>query len=356
MHVPDGFLDLATSVSTAAVSVGAVGLCLRRARHEVELAGPAMPGLVSAFVFAVQMVNFPVGAGTSGHLMGGALAAALVGPATAVVCLTVVLLVQALLFADGGLTALGTNVLLMGVVTVVVGYGVMRLVAAVLPRRRWSVVAAGSAGALVSVPAAALVFVGLYAVGGSVPVPLGRLATAMLGWHALIGVGEAVITGAVLAAVVASRPDLVRLARTTRAALPDLVVVGADGVRRPVAARGGRAVGPDRPDDDRDGAQEGARPGRGALAVALLVSLAVAGGLSLLASASPDGLESVAGTLGFGTAAADSAVAAGPLADYAVAGLGGAAAPVLAGVAGVVATAVVGAAAFALAARRRAAR
>jgi len=138
----------------------------------------------------------------------------------------VVLLVQALFFADGGLSALGTNVTLMAVTTVVVGYVVARALLAVLPRRSGSVLPATFVGALVSVPAAALVFVVLYAVGGAVPLPLGTLAATMLGWHTLIGLGEAVITVAVVGAVLATRPDLVYLARHLR---PDLVLVDADG-------------------------------------------------------------------------------------------------------------------------------
>ena len=157
MHVPDGFLDVTTSVATAAVSAGVVVVSLGQARRELTQATAPMAGLVAAFVFAVQMLNFPVGVGTSGHLMGGALAAVLVGPWTAIVALTVVLTVQALLFADGGLTALGTNVLLIGIVTVVVGYLVARGVAAVLPKRPVSAVPAATVGAFVSVPAAALV-------------------------------------------------------------------------------------------------------------------------------------------------------------------------------------------------------
>ena len=232
MHVPDGFLDLPTSVATGAVAAGAVGLAMRRSRTELAEAGAPLAGLTAVFVFAVQMVNFPVGAGTSGHLMGGMLAAALVGPWTAVLCLAVVLLVQGLFFADGGLSALGTNITLIGVVTVVAGFLVARALLAVLPRRPGSVVPAVAVGGLVSVPVAALVFVGLYAVGGAVPIPLGTLAATMLGWHTLIGIGEGVITAAVVGAVLATRPDLVHLARHLR---PDLVLVDADGRAVPAA-------------------------------------------------------------------------------------------------------------------------
>ena len=135
MHVPDGFLDAPTSVATGAVAVVAVGVALRGARRELDDKTAPLAGLVATFVFATQMLNFPVGAGTSGHLLGGALAAVLVGPSTALLCMTVVFVVQALLFADGGITALGTNIDLMGLVTVVVGYLVFRGLQAVLPRR-----------------------------------------------------------------------------------------------------------------------------------------------------------------------------------------------------------------------------
>src|ERR1700754_643704 len=115
MHVPDGFLNAPTSVATGAVAVAGVAVALRKAQGELDERTAPLAGLTAAFVFAVQMLNFPVGVGTSGHLMGGALAAVLVGPWTAVLCLSVVLLVQGLLFADGGLTALGTNISLIGI-------------------------------------------------------------------------------------------------------------------------------------------------------------------------------------------------------------------------------------------------
>src|SRR3954451_22973947 len=121
MHVPDGFLDAPTSIGTGVVAAVAVGVALRGARRELDDRTAPLVGLVAAFVFATQMLNFPVGAGTSGHLLGGALAAVLVGPWTAVLCISTVLLVQSLLFADGGITALGTNITLMGLVGVLVG-------------------------------------------------------------------------------------------------------------------------------------------------------------------------------------------------------------------------------------------
>lgn len=219
MHVPDGFLTLPTSVVTGVMAAGAIAVALPLARRESlgERKAP-MVGMVATLVFATQMINFPVGLGTSGHLMGGALAAVLVGPATGLLCISVVLIVQAVLFADGGLTALGTNILLMGVVTVLVGWLLFRALVAVLPARRWSVPAATAVGALVSVPAAAAVFSVLFALGGQAPVPFGALLVAMTGWHVVIGVGEAIITGLIVAAVMATRPDLVYGARFARTA------------------------------------------------------------------------------------------------------------------------------------------
>src|SRR6476646_351729 len=135
MHVPDGFLDAPTSLATGAIAVVGVAVALRGARKELDDRTAPMAGLVATFVFAGQMMNFPVAAGTSGHLLGGALAAVLVGPWTAVLCLSTVLLVQALFMADGGITALGTNVTLMGLVGVGVGWLVFLGVRRLLPKR-----------------------------------------------------------------------------------------------------------------------------------------------------------------------------------------------------------------------------
>lgn len=218
MHVPDGFLDAPTSVATGAVAMAGVAVALRGARRELDDRTAPMAGLVATFVFAGQMMNFPVGAGTSGHLLGGALAAVLVGPWTAVLCVTTVLLVQALLMADGGITALGTNIDLMALVGVLVGWAGFRLARAVLPRRVGVVAPAAAFGAFLSVPTAALVFSLLFAVGGTAPVDPVTVLVAMVGWHLVIGVGEAVVTGLVVASVLAVRPDLVHGARPLMAA------------------------------------------------------------------------------------------------------------------------------------------
>lgn len=214
MHVPDGFLDAPTSLATAVVAAGGVGLALGRARRELDDRTAPLAGLVAVFVFAAQMLNFPVGAGTSGHLLGGTLAAVLVGPWTATLCLTVVLAVQALLFADGGITALGTNITLMGLVGVWSGWlcylGLRRVVRS---SGRSAVPAIAGVAAFLSVPVTALAFTALYAVGGRAPIPFDSLVTAMLGWHTLIGIGEGVITLLAVGSIIATRPDLVHGAR-----------------------------------------------------------------------------------------------------------------------------------------------
>ncbi len=219
MHVPDGFLTVPVSLTTGVVAAGGVAYAIRRARSELDEKTAPMAGLVAAFIFATQMVNFPVGAGTSGHLIGGVLAAVLVGPFTGALCLTVVLIVQGLLFADGGLTAIGTNIVLIALVTTFGGWALFRGAVRVLPRNRTGLLAAGGAAAFVSVPMAALVFVLLYVLGGVVDIDAGTLTVTMLAVHVLIGIGEALITVVVLSAVLSSRPDLVYGARHLSPAL-----------------------------------------------------------------------------------------------------------------------------------------
>jgi cobalt/nickel transport system permease protein len=213
MHIPDGFIDGTTSAGATVVAAGGLGATLRRAGEVLDERRVPLAGLVAAFVFAVQMLNFPVASGTSGHLLGGALAAVLVGPAVGVVCVSVVLAVQALLFADGGLSALGLNLINMALVTACGGYAVFLLARRVLSRSPSSVVVAAGIAAAVSVVLSALAFTVEYAIGGSGTASIQTVAGAMVGVHALIGIGEGVITGLVVGAVLATRPDLVWGAR-----------------------------------------------------------------------------------------------------------------------------------------------
>ena len=210
MHVPDGFFNAGTSVGAGVFAAGTLSVGLKKAALDLSDRLAPMAGLVAAFIFALQMLNFPVASGTSGHLLGGALAAVLVGPWVGTVCVGIVLFVQALLFADGGLTALGLNVVLIAIVPAFVGYAGFLLTRRLLPATRGAVVAGSAVGAFASVPVAAAVFAVLFGIGGSVDLSFGSVLAAMVGTHVLIGIGEAVITGAVISAVVGTRPDLVR--------------------------------------------------------------------------------------------------------------------------------------------------
>jgi cobalt/nickel transport system permease protein len=220
MHIPDGFIDAQTSVAAGVVAAGGVGVSLRRAGHEVLESKAALTGLVAAFIFAAQMLNFPVASGTSGHLIGGLLAAVLVGPWLGSLAVTVVLTVQCLLFADGGISALGLNIINMALIPAIGGYALFWLARRVLPRSKAGVVAATGLAAFVSVVLASLAFTLEYALGGDSAVPVATVAVAMVGVHVLIGVGEAVISGLTVAAVLSVRPDLVYGARDLPSTAP----------------------------------------------------------------------------------------------------------------------------------------
>lgn len=227
MHIPDGFIDAGTSLAAGGVAAGGIALSLKLSSKSLEDRQAPLAGLVAAFVFAAQMVNFPVAAGTSGHLLGGVLAAVLVGPWAGAVCLAVVLFVQALLFADGGLTALGLNVVNVALLGGLGGYLLFLAIRAVLPKTRAGVVAASAVAAGLSVVLAAVGFVVEFSLGGTADVSLRSVLTAMVGVHVLIGIGEAVITGMTVSAVLASRPDLVHGARHLSAVRPAPVLESA---------------------------------------------------------------------------------------------------------------------------------
>lgn len=213
VHIPDGFIDAPTSLGAAAVAAAGVGACVRRCNATLDERQVPMIGLTASFVFAGQMLNFPIAAGTSGHLLGGVLAAVLVGPWAGALAVTVVLVVQALMFADGGLTALGLNVLDMALIGALGGYAIFRLCGAWLPRTRSGLVVAAGVAAGLTPALAALAFSAQYALGGDGAVDLGTVVTSMLGVHLLIGIGEGVITAMTVSAVLAARPDLVDAAR-----------------------------------------------------------------------------------------------------------------------------------------------
>nr|WP_062337888.1 energy-coupling factor ABC transporter permease [Herbidospora sakaeratensis] len=319
MHVPDGFFTAPVAVGAGVVAVAGVAVALRKAKTELDDRTAPMAGLVAAFIFAVQMLNFPIAAGTSGHLLGGALAAILVGPYTAVLCVSVVLLVQGFFFADGGLTALGINIVLMAIIPAAVGWGIFQLVTRVA-RNRAAVVAGSFVAALISVPIAALTFAVLFTLGGTAPIETGAVFAAMGGVHVLVGIGEGLITAVTVSSVLAVRPDL---------------VYGARFLTKPLVlktATGDRVVEPARPEST-------PKPVRPFLVGGGIVALLLAGVVSFFASSSPDGLERVAEDEGFIGAAADHSFGGFFLADYGdVGGI-----PVgVAGVIGVVITLLVG--------------
>lgn len=284
MHIPDGFVSAPVSLAAGAIAVAGIGVCLSGARRQLDERTAPLAGLVAVFVFAMQMINFPVAAGTSGHLIGGALAAILVGPYAGALALSVVILVQGLVFADGGLSALGLNIINMAFVPVIVGWVVFRLLMRVLPARPPAVMAAAFVAGFSSVPVSAAAFVAEYALGGSQVFDLRAVLVAMVGVHGLIGLGEGLITALTVAAVYGVRPDLVYGMRDHA---PEGTVTRGRGL-----------------------------PVWGFVALGLGLSLLVAGALSVVASKAPDGLERVAEDTGFAAQAQANANAGFALADY----------------------------------------
>ena len=286
MHIPDGFLSAPVAAATWTGAALSLAWALRAQRRPADVAPAGTLGALAAFVFAGQLVNLPVLPGTSGHLVGGTLAAVIVGPRHGLVVMAVVLAVQALLFQDGGITAFGANLLAMGVAGAVGGHGVAALVARACPGVR-GLVAGPVVGAFVATLigagfiALALAASGLYPAGAALPV--------MLSFHVPIALLEAALTGTVLATVVRWRPDIVR-------------------------------------------GLQGARSGAASALGMLVVALAVAAFASPFASPDPDALESVAERLGFAGAARGLWPAPAP--DYALPWL--AAGRVAAAVAGLV--------------------
>jgi cobalt/nickel transport system permease protein len=206
MHIPDGFIDGKTAATTAALSAVGVGLALRQVRRRLERRRVPLLGLAAAFLFAAQMVNFPVYGGTSGHLVGGVLVAALLGPSAAIVVLTTVLIVQCFLFADGGVLALGANVFNMAIVGAAGGYGIYRLVCLAVPGTRGRVAAVAFAG-WCSTVLASIFCAGQLAWSRTVAWPVAF--TGMASVHMLIGLGEGLITALAFVAIARVRPDLI---------------------------------------------------------------------------------------------------------------------------------------------------
>ncbi len=252
LHIPDGFLNLVVSLIFWALTIIAVGIAISKTNKALGEKQVPLMGIMAAFIFAAQMLNFPVAGGTSGHFLGGALAAIVLGPWAGILVMTAVISVQAILFQDGGLLVMGANIFDMGVLTAIIGFGLYRIVSG-SANKTLKLAVAGAAAWLSTVAAALLTALQLWISGTS---SLQVVMPAMLGVHVLIGIGEALITVAALAFIMQARPDLLQAEK--------------------VAEKGGR----------------------GWIAAGVVLSL-IAVLLSPLASGDPDGLERVAEDLGF---------------------------------------------------------
>lgn len=207
LHIPDGFLSLPVSLITWIVAIGLIALSLKRVQADYKERAVPLMGVCAAFIFAAQMINFPIPGGTSGHLLGGTLAGALLGPWAGTLVVCVVFIVQAVLFQDGGLTVLGANIFNMGLIGTFGGYYLYKAIRFAFGRNSWRGMLVGTAvAAWMSVVVAAVVTAFQLALSGTVP--LAVALAAMVSWHVLIGIGEAVITVIAVSFVWRSRPDL----------------------------------------------------------------------------------------------------------------------------------------------------
>jgi cobalt/nickel transport system permease protein len=261
LHIPDGFLSTPIALIGWVLAIVIIAMALRQTRNQLGERQVPVLGVMAAFIFAAQAINFPVAGGTSGHLLGGALAAIVLGPWAAVLVMTAVIGLQALIYQDGGLLVLGWNIINMGVLTAFVGVFVYRLVEKLMGRSRASLIVGGALAAWISVEVGAMATALQLALSGTSPLNIAM--PAMVGVHALIGLGEAVITVGALLLIAQTRPDLLKLGES------------APGTRSAAWVTGG-------------------------LVIAVIVAA-----LSFLASPEPDGLERVATDHGFIGAALD---------------------------------------------------
>jgi cobalt/nickel transport system permease protein len=205
MHIPDGFLDPKTAITTGILSFSGLGWALRTMKHHSIQRKVPLIGLAAAFVFVAQMINFPVASGTSGHLLGATLIAVLLGPCSAIIVMSSVLIVQCLLFADGGILALGANIFNMAIVAPISGYGIYKLIRPILKDKRGQITAVAFAS-WCTIILSSIFCAGELAWSGTAP--WNTAFPAMAGIHMLIGIGEAIITALVIAAISKTRPEL----------------------------------------------------------------------------------------------------------------------------------------------------
>jgi cobalt/nickel transport system permease protein len=216
MHIANGIVNGPVSAIFAVFAALALTFCVWRARADLDDKLAPMAGLVAAFIFAVQMLNFQVLPGVSGHLLGGTLAVILVGPWVGALCVSTVLIIQCLLFADGGLTALGLNITNMAILGTAAGYLLVAGLLRVLPKTPGGVGATALIASIAGVVVASQGFVFEYWLGGTTPLSLPWVAGTMAGTHLLIGIGEGLIAATTVATVARVRPDLVYALRRFR--------------------------------------------------------------------------------------------------------------------------------------------
>ena len=258
MHVPDGFINAPVSIGTGVISFATLWAYIRSAKSLVADKLIALTGMMSALIFVLQMINFPIAAGTSGHLLGGALAVIVLGPNLGIICISIVVVIQSLLFADGGLSALGVNVLNMAIITSLIGWLTISSWKKLFGEANISIISGSIVAGILSVVFSSIAFVFEYALGGTVSVPLGSVLIAMVSSHLLIGLGEGVITALIVSLLLRVRSDLIYI----------------------------------KANKDRNNNKSSFY----GLFIFLLLCLTL---ITTYASSSPDGLESVAGDFGF---------------------------------------------------------
>ena len=209
MHVPDGFMNVTMSAATGVISFGTLWAYIRSAKDLIADKFIALTGMMSELIFVLQMINFPIAAGTSGHLLGGALAVIVLGPRLGLICLSVVVIIQSLLFADGGLSALGVNVLNMAIVTSATSWFIVKYWIKFIGKNKTSIVSVSVLAGILSVVFSSIAFTIQYAIGGTISIPVGTVLLAMVTTHFIIGFGEGIITALIITLLIRVRPDLI---------------------------------------------------------------------------------------------------------------------------------------------------
>jgi cobalt/nickel transport system permease protein len=202
-------MNVTMSAATGVISFGTLWAYIRSAKDLIADKFIALTGMMSALIFVLQMINFPIAAGTSGHLLGGALAVIVLGPRLGLICLSVVVIIQSLLFADGGLSALGVNVLNMAIVTSATSWFIVKYWIKFIGKNKTSIVSVSVLAGILSVVFSSIAFTIQYAIGGTISIPVGTVLLAMVTTHFIIGFGEGVITALIITLLIRVRPDLI---------------------------------------------------------------------------------------------------------------------------------------------------